>query len=101
MLADTSQWFVARRGIAVGIIASGNYLAGTVWPPVVQHFIATAGWRHAYVGIGLFCLATMLPLALLLRRRPPMHEADVADRPPVILGRSGPWACHRARFRSC
>jgi MFS family permease len=69
LIADTSHWFVRRRGIAVALAASGNYLAGTVWPPVVQHFIAAAGWRPTHVGIGLFCVATMLPLALMLGRR--------------------------------
>jgi MFS family permease len=73
LLAHTSLWFVRRRGIAVGIFASGNYLAGTLWPPVVQHFIETVGWRQTYYGIGIFCLFTMLPLAMLLRRPPPSH----------------------------
>lgn len=71
LMADTSQWFARRRGAAVGIFASGNYLAGTLWPPVVQHFIAVAGWRTTYLGIGLVCLVAMLPLALFLRRRAP------------------------------
>ena len=75
LLAHTSMWFDRRRGVAVGIFASGNYLAGAVWPPIVQHFIETAGWRQTYFGIAVFCVATMLPLALLLRRPPPAHEA--------------------------
>jgi MFS family permease len=69
LMADISHWFTRRRGIAVAIAAAGNYLAGTIWPPVVQHFIASDGWRATYIGIGLFCLATMLPLSLALRRR--------------------------------
>jgi MFS family permease len=69
LMADISHWFVRRRGIAVAVAAAGNYLAGTIWPPVVQHFITTAGWRATYIGIGVFCLVTMLPMALLLRRR--------------------------------
>jgi MFS family permease len=72
LIADTSMWFTRRRGAAVGIIASGNYVAGAVWPPVVQHFIATAGWRQTYFGIGVFCLTCMLPLALVLRRPSPI-----------------------------
>jgi predicted MFS family arabinose efflux permease len=60
---------VRRRGIAVAVAASGNYLAGTIWPPVVQHFSASEGWRTTYIGIGVFCVVTMLPMALLLRRR--------------------------------
>jgi MFS family permease len=78
LMADISHWFVQRRGIAVAIAASGNYVAGTIWPPVVQHFIATSGWRATHIGIGLFCLAAMLPLAFALRRRLNMHE-DEAD----------------------
>jgi MFS family permease len=78
LLADTSQWFTRRRGMAVGIFASGNYLAGTVWPPIVQHFIATMGWRATYVAIGVFCVACMVPLALILRRRPPAIEVVAA-----------------------
>ena len=36
LVADVSFWFTRRRGIAVAICASGNYLAGAIWPPVVQ-----------------------------------------------------------------
>ncbi len=71
LVADTSLWFTRRRGIALGICMSGNYVAGAVWPPVIQHFVESAGWRSAYVGIGVFCLLAMLPLALVYRRRPP------------------------------
>jgi MFS family permease len=78
LVADTSQWFNRRRGIAVAICISGNYLAGTVWPPVMQHFIATSGWRATYIGIGAFCFVAMLPLALMLRRRPPPQPAPAA-----------------------
>jgi MFS family permease len=75
LMADISRWFVRRRGLAIGICASGNYLAGTVWPPVVQYFIETSGWRATHVGIGLFCVAAMLPLSLLMRRPAPRQEA--------------------------
>jgi MFS family permease len=77
LLADTSLWFVKRRGLAVGIFASGNYLGGVLWPPVVQHFIASAGWRPTYLGIGVFCLLAMLPLSLMLRRRSPAGSGRV------------------------
>ncbi|WP_240048429.1 MFS transporter [Crenalkalicoccus roseus] len=78
LVADTSHWFDRRRGIAVALCASSSYLAGTFWPLVVQHFIATAGWRGTHLGIGLFCLAVMLPLALVLRRRAPVsHPAPL------------------------
>ena len=74
LVADTSLWFNRRRGIAVAICASGNYLAGTVWPPILQYAFDNVGWRATYVGLGCFCTATMLLLALVLRRRPPALE---------------------------
>jgi sugar phosphate permease len=69
--------------MALAICMSGNYTAGAIWPPVLQHFIDSAGWRQAYVGMGIFCAVSMIPLALVLRRRPPVAAlATVApDRP--------------------
>ena len=71
LVADTSLWFVRRRGIAVAVCASGNYLGGAIWPPIVQHFVATDGWRHTYIGLGIFCALSMALLAPLMRARPP------------------------------
>jgi MFS family permease len=79
LIADASHWFDRRRGIAVALCASGNYLAGAFWPPVLQHFVETVGWRQAHVGVGLFCVATMLPLALALRRPVPHHGTAAAS----------------------
>jgi MFS family permease len=71
LVADITLWFTRRRGVAVAIVMSGNYLAGTVWPPLMQHFIDTAGWRATYMGTGLICVFAMPLLALALRRKPP------------------------------
>ena len=95
LVADTSLWFTRRRGIAVAICMSGNYLAGAVWPPVMQHFIDSVGWRQTYFGLGLFCVLTMAPLALFLRRRAPgLAVAGEAGAPVPksarFLGRSDP-----------
>jgi MFS family permease len=78
LLADTSLWFVRRRGIAVAVCASGNYVAGTVWPPIVQHFVETAGWRSTYIGLGVFCSLSMALLALAMRSRPPVARVGAA-----------------------
>jgi len=86
LIADTSLWFTRRRGLAVSIISSGSYLAGTVWPPVVQHFIQTLGWRRTYVGIAIFCVASMVPLAMALRRRSPLLA------PAAAAPRAAAWS---------
>src|SRR5215475_9221962 len=69
MMTDISHWFLRRRGIAVALAAVGNYTAGALWPPVVQHFISTSGWRATHFGIGLFCLVTIMPLVYAMRAR--------------------------------
>jgi MFS family permease len=77
LVADTSLWFVRRRGIAVAICASGNYVAGAIWPPIVQHFVDTAGWRGAYTMLAIVSAVVMPLLALALRARPPAAVAGV------------------------
>jgi MFS family permease len=87
VIADISHWFTRRRGLAVGVCASGSYLAGTVWPPVVQHFAETVGWRQTHFVIGLICAATMLPLALALRRPSPKTETMESSTASGIASR--------------
>jgi MFS family permease len=89
LMTDASLWFQRRRGTAVAIAACGNYLAGTIWPPILDALITAHGWRAAHITIGVVCLVTMLPLSLLLRARPPVTRPAVltaaqqrsADRP--------------------
>jgi MFS family permease len=75
LMVDISHWFVRRRGIAVALCASGNYFAGTIWPPLLQHMFASRGWRMTHIGVGVFCIAAMLPLLLALRRPAPAVPA--------------------------
>jgi MFS family permease len=91
LVADTSLWFVRRRGIAVAICASGNYLAGAIWPPIVQHFIETAGWRRTYVGLGLFCAVSLPLLALTMRARPPTAVAAPARHASAAMPSQRPF----------
>ena len=77
LVADTSRWFNRRRGIALAICMSGNYLAGAIWPPIIQHLIDSNGWRTTYMGIGIFCLLSIVALAGLLHRRPPDLQTSV------------------------
>ena len=86
LLADTALWWNRRRGIAVAVCASGNYVAGALWPPIVQYGIDTIGWRPTYMALGVVCGVGMLALSLRMRQRPPAVQAaevastDTADR---------------------
>ncbi len=92
LVADTSMWFTRRRGIAVAICASGNYLGGAIWPPILQHYFDAVGWRTTFTGVGLFCVATMIPLAFVLRRKPPVlnlsEDSKTTERKTIDMPRS-------------
>jgi MFS family permease len=74
LVADISLWFQKRRGLAVGIVASGNYLAGTLWPPLLTRAVEAYGWRSSYIAIGFIVVILMLPLCFFLKQRPSREE---------------------------
>ena len=92
LIADISLWFEKRRGVAVAIAASGNYIAGAIWPPIIELMIRDHGWRVTYWSAATLCLVTMIPLALTLKRRAPEHDAAqaaaMAQRSLATLGLS-------------
>jgi len=89
LMTDMSHWFVRRRGIAVALVSTGNYLGGTIWPPIIQHFIETDGWRATQIWVGVFCVVTMIPLSLLLRRRAPRQYSSESNANAAKLGTLG------------
>ncbi|MXP64952.1 MFS transporter [Roseomonas sp. M0104] len=94
LMADASLWFRRRRGIAVALAASGNYLAGVVWPPLLTWLIGAYGWRVAHLAVGGICLVAMSPLALMLRARAPELKGgglagERGQARPLGLSRNG------------
>ncbi len=69
LMAEASHWFERYRGLAVTIVASGNYVAGTIWPPIVSWGIQTVGWRMTHIALGIFCASAMTILVLVLRAK--------------------------------
>ena len=80
LMADLSHWFTRSRGLAVVIAASGSYLAGAIWPPVLQPLFETYGWRAVHQGIGVTAALIMLPLSLVFLRRPSARAAEAEAR---------------------
>ena len=79
LMADVSHWFLKRRGIAVSIAASGNYLSGVIWPLLLTAGIDGFGWRPAYAATGIAMAVLVLPLTLALRARVPQEARARAD----------------------
>lgn len=69
LIADISHWFLKRRGIAVAVAASGNYLSGAIWPTALAGTLTEHGWRGAYLVLAAVSVVLMIPLAQCLRRR--------------------------------
>jgi MFS family permease len=67
LMAEASHWFERYRGLAVAIAASGNYIGGTIWPPIVNWGMQTYGWRPTHIAIGIFT-AIAMTLALIVLR---------------------------------
>ena len=79
LVADITHWFKRRRGIAVAIVASGNYLAGAIWPPLLQLGFEAFGWRQTFLIVAIVCVVIMVPLALLLRRKRPGSDRKAGN----------------------
>ena len=88
LIADVSLWFLNRRGIAVALIASGNYLSGALWPLLLAGTISDGGWRPAYTILGIAILAVVIPGALFLRRPLPIEAISQSDRISSARARS-------------
>ena len=80
LISDISHWFLRHRGIAVALIASGNYLAGTLWPLFLSDVLINHGWRDAYQILSLLSVITIIPLAFLLRRKVPADSQKIAGQ---------------------
>ena len=46
LTANITRWFEHKRGMAVGVVGSGQALAGAIWPPIFQYFFESDGWRQ-------------------------------------------------------
>jgi len=77
-----SRWFDRRRGSALALIASGQYISGAIWPPIFEGAIASYGWRNTMLVFGIFLVLTVVPIALLALGKPPEVAAPPAAAAP-------------------
>ncbi|MCO5116803.1 MAG: MFS transporter [Burkholderiaceae bacterium] len=111
LMADTTLWWHKRRGIAVAICASGNYIAGALWPPLAQWGIEHHGWRPTYLALGLICGVGMALLSLRMRQRPPAvqpatpgatgHAVAAGERPFGLSPAHAQWLLCVAGVACC
>jgi MFS family permease len=79
LIADVSKWFLKRRGIAVAIAASGNYLSGAIWPLLLTGVLQTSGWQGVYLWLAALTITIMVPFSLLLSQKVNDKSIQLAD----------------------
>ncbi|MBN8293493.1 MFS transporter [Rhodobacter sp. NTK016B] len=92
LLADVSLWFRRRRGIAVAIAASGNYLAGALWPWALSGVLETQGWRGVCLVLAVVVPVLVIPGAQWLRRAVPADSLTAAAQATGLVPRRVPWS---------
>jgi MFS family permease len=70
LLIYVSRWFDRRRGAAIALISSGQYIAGVVWPSVFEHGIAQFGWQGTMIAYAVVVVVVIPPFMLLLKQPP-------------------------------
>jgi MFS family permease len=88
LIADISHWFLKRRGIAVALVASGNYLSGAIWPNLLSGMLAENGWRQVYLTLAIITVVVLVPLSMLLRRKLPLDAHTAADASSALNTRN-------------
>ena len=64
------NWFIKRRGFVYGIVMAFSSISAAIFSQVLSFMIQSAGWRFAYLFVGVVSLAVILPCSLIMRKRP-------------------------------
>ena len=91
LLVYVSRWFDRRRGTALALISSGQYIAGMAWPILFERAMTDYGWRATMIGWAVVMLVAIPPIAFLFLHRPPevptsFFRDGTADERRVVLG---------------
>jgi MFS family permease len=87
-----ARWFDKRRGLALAVMMLGIGIGATVMPSLVQHLIASFGWRAAFASYGCAVLVIALPVVKAFLKDNPAQIGllpDGATLAPVAIDRAG------------
>lgn len=76
MMADISNYFYRRKGLAVSLVASGQHLCGAIWPFLIKDFLLEGDWRNAHLFIAIVCSILIPILFFLLGNKKPKIDID-------------------------
>jgi MFS family permease len=88
LLVYISRWFDRRRGTALALIWSGQYIAGITWPTLIERAMTAYGWRPTMIGVAVVVVIAVPIAALFLPRAPQAPPefgfADAGKRRQVL-----------------
>ena len=87
LMADISHWFKKYRGVAVAVVASGNYFSGALSALILAETIESEGWRTAYLLLASACFAIIIPLAIILNKNQAFNINSVDE---IVNSETGP-----------
>src|SRR2546423_15332358 len=87
LLVYVSRWFDRRRGTALALISSGQYIAGMLWPAAFEFGIANFGWRSTMLVFATLVIIAVPPIAALFLAPPPAHPEPPFSGPSTRLRR--------------
>ena len=87
LISNISLWFSKRRGLAVALIASGNYFSGSIWPFLLQDVLNEQGWRSVYWVLAVAIILIMAPLSFALK--PKISMAPISQTDKFLQNRPG------------
>ncbi len=93
-----SNWFVRRRGTALGILLTGTSIGGVVIPPLATPLIDGFGWRTAMVIVSFIIWLVLVPAIMLLVRSDPADAGEFPDGDPVPYDLPGTMASDGLTF---
>lgn len=76
MMADISNYFYRRKGLAVSLVASGQHLCGAIWPFLIKDFLLDGDWRNAHLFIAIVCSILIPILFYLLGNKKPKIDLN-------------------------
>ncbi len=93
------SWFEKRKGWALGLALTGTGIGAMIIPPLVQALIQSAGWRSAYLALGLINLVIVLPvLAKFVFNTPADKNTWIDGLPPTAGAHEKPQLHMRTGF---
>ena len=87
-----ASWFERRLGGALSIVVAGSGVGSLFFPPLVQHLIASYGWRHTYLVLAALPLFVGAPLTLAFARSSRIAPArSPVDATTAVSSEGATW----------